>query len=159
MGEGPFPTEQDNDKGNAIREAGNEYGTTTGRPRRCGWFDAFAVKFAVDLSGANELALSLLDVLTGMGDLKICTGYRVNGQDQEMFDPAAMSGVECVYETLPGWDCDITGCKTFDELPDEAKNYVNRVEELLQTPVGFVSVGPERSQTIVHNSKTEGLDK
>ena len=159
VGEGPFPTEQDNETGNAIREAGNEYGTTTGRPRRCGWFDAFAVKFAVDLSGADELALSLLDVLTGMGELKICTGYRVGGQDQEMFDPAAMSQVECVYETLPGWDCDITGCKTFDQLPPEAQNYVNRVEELLQKPVGFVSVGPERSQTIVHNSKTEGLDK
>jgi len=159
VGEGPFPTEQDNEIGNTIREAGNEYGTTTGRPRRCGWFDAFAVKFAVDLSGANELALSLLDVLTGIGELKICTVYRAGGQDQEMFDPAAMSGVECVYETLPGWDCDITGCKTFDELPEEARNYVNRVEELLDCPVGFVSVGPERSQTIVHNSKTQGLDK
>jgi adenylosuccinate synthase len=158
VGEGPFPTEQDNEIGNAIREAGNEYGTTTGRPRRCGWFDAFAAKYATDLSGVDELALSLLDVLTGMGELKICTGYRINGQEQEMFDPAKMTDVECIYETLPGWDVDITGCQTFDQLPPEAQSYVNRVEEILQTPVGFVSVGPERSQTIVHNSRTEGLD-
>jgi len=159
VGEGPFPTEQDNETGDKIREAGNEYGTTTGRPRRCGWFDAFAAKFATDLSGVDELALSLLDVLTGMGDLKLCTGYRSGGKELTMFDPANMTNVECIYETLPGWDCDITGCQTFEELPIEAQNYVNRVEEILQTPVGFVSVGPERSQTIVHNSKTEGLDK
>jgi len=159
VGEGPFPTEQDNEIGNTIREAGNEYGTTTGRPRRCGWFDAFAVKYATDLSGVDELALSLLDVLTGLGELKICTGYRINGGRQKMFDPAAMSGVECTYKTLPGWDCGITGCRTFDQLPAEARDYVNCIEELLQRPVGFVSVGPERSQTIMHNSLTEGLDK
>ena len=76
-----------------------------------------------------------------------------------MFDPAAMNGVECTYKTLPAWDSDITGCKTFDQLPAEARNYVNCVEELLQCPIGFISVGPERSQTIVHNSRTEGLDK
>ena len=159
VGEGPFPTEQDNEIGNTIRQAGNEYGTTTGRPRRCGWFDAFAVKYATDLSGVDELAVSLLDVLTGLGELSICTGYRISGQERRMFDPAAMSGVECTYRTLPGWDCDITGCRTFDQLPAEARDYVNCVEELLQCPVGFISVGPERSQTIVHNSGTEGLDR
>ena len=159
VGEGPFPTEQDNEIGNTIRESGNEYGTTTGRPRRCGWFDAFAAKYATELSGVDELALSLLDVLTGLGKLNICTGYRVDGDQQKMFDPAAMSGVECIYKTLPGWNCDITGCRTFDQLPAEARDYVNCIEELLQCPVGFVSVGPERSQTIVHNSCTEGLDK
>ena len=159
VGEGPFPTEQDNELGDTIRQAGNEYGTTTGRPRRCGWFDAFAVKYATDLSGVDEFALSLLDVLTGLSELNICTGYRIKGQVQEMFDPAKMSGVECIYKTLPGWDSDITGCRTFDQLPAEARDYVNCVEELLQRPVGFVSVGPERSQTIMHNSLTEGLDK
>ncbi|MCP4378665.1 MAG: adenylosuccinate synthase [bacterium] len=159
VGEGPFPTEQDNEIGNTIRQAGNEYGTTTGRPRRCGWFDAFATKYATDLSGADELALSLLDVLTGLGDLKICTGYTIDGVQQEMFDPTQISNVECTYKTLPGWDVDITGCKTFEELPQEAQDYVNYVEEMLQRPVGFVSVGPERSQTIVHHSKTQGLDK
>jgi len=159
VGEGPFPTEQDNELGDTIRQAGNEYGTTTGRPRRCGWFDAFAVKYATDLSGVDEFALSLLDVLTGLSELNICTGYRIKGQEQEMFDPAKMSGVECTYKTLPGWDCDITGCQTFDQLPAEARDYVNCVEELLQRPIGFISVGPERSQTIVHHSGTEGLDK
>jgi len=159
VGEGPFPTEQDNEIGDTIRRSGNEYGTTTGRPRRCGWFDAFAVKYATDLSGVDELALSLLDVLTGLEELNICTGYRINGKEQQMFDPAAMSGVECTYKTLGGWDCDITGCRTFEQLPAEARDYVNCIEELLQRPVGFVSVGPERSQTIVHNSRTEGLDR
>jgi len=159
VGEGPFPTEQDNETGDRIREAGNEYGTTTGRPRRCGWFDAFAVRYAADLSGADEMALSLLDVLTGIDEINICTGYRVGGEQLDMFDPSVMGRAECIYQTMPGWTEDITGCRSFDELPPAARDYVNRVEELLQRPVGFVSVGPERSQTIVHNSGTEGLDQ
>ena len=103
VGAGPMPTEQDNEIGERIRQRGNEFGTTTGRPRRCGWFDAVAVKYAADLSGVGELALALLDVLSGFEELKICTGYRKNGQPVADFDPAALDGIECVYETMPGW--------------------------------------------------------
>ncbi len=152
VGAGPFPTEQDNKTGQYLRQRGQEYGTTTGRPRRCGWFDAFAARYAADLSGVNELALSLLDVLTGLDQINICTAYRVNDKELNMFDPAAMAQAECAYETMPGWTRDISACRKFDELPEAAQNYVCRIEQLLGRPVGFVSVGPERSETIVHNS-------
>jgi adenylosuccinate synthase len=157
VGAGPFPSEQDNDTGNYLREQGNEYGTTTGRPRRCGWFDAFAARYTADLSGVHELALSLVDVLTGLDEISICTGYTVDGKPLEHFDPARMGEAECVYETMPGWSEDITDCTTFDDLPATAKDYVARVEEILDRPVGFVSVGPERSQTIVHHSSISEL--
>ncbi len=152
VGAGPFPTEQDNEIGHALRERGNEYGTTTGRPRRCGWFDAFAVAYTAELSGVDEMVLSLLDVLTGLDEIRICTGYQCHGKPVEDFDPQGMDDVECIYETLPGWSEDITGCRDFDDLPAAARQYVRRVEELTRTPVGFISVGPERTQTIVHNT-------
>ena len=157
VGAGPFPSEQDNDIGNYLRERGHEYGTTTGRPRRCGWFDAFAVRYAADISGVDELALSLLDVLSGLDELQVCTAYRVGETVLEDFDPAVMDRAECVYETLPGWNEDITGCKSFDELPPNAQAYVNRIEELIGRPVGFVSVGPDREATILHHTKISGL--
>ena len=158
VGAGPFPTEQDNEIGNRLRERGNEYGTTTGRPRRCGWLDAFAVKYAADLSGVNELALALLDVLSGFDELKICTGYRVGGQPVEDFDAVAMEGVECVYETLEGWSEEITDARTFEDLPPAAQQYVRRVEEFLERPVGFIGVGPAREATITHHTGVRGLD-
>ncbi len=157
VGAGPFPSEQDNETGNYLREKGNEYGTTTGRPRRCGWFDAFAVRYAADLSGVNEFALSLLDVLSGLKEIKICTGYRVGGEDLGSFDPSAMGDAECVYETLDGWDEDITACQSYADLPAAARRYVDRVEQLLGRPVGVISVGPDREQTIFHNTVIEGL--
>jgi len=157
VGAGPFPTEQDNDTGQFLRERGNEYGTTTGRPRRCGWFDAMAVRYAADISGVDELALSLLDVLSGLENIRICTGYRANGADLPEFDPSALHKVECVYETVPGWRRDITGCRRFSELPPEAQDYVRMVEQVVGRPVGFISVGAERTQTIVHNTRIEGL--
>ena len=157
VGAGPFPSEQDNETGNYLREKGHEYGTTTGRPRRCGWFDAFAVRYAADLSGVNEFALSLLDVLSGLDELKICTGYRINGQDLTDFDPAAMADAECVYETLDTWSEDITACTSYAELPAAARAYVDRVEAVLGRPVGVISVGPDREQTIFHNTTIEGL--
>ncbi|MHC4982582.1 MAG: adenylosuccinate synthase [Planctomycetota bacterium] len=157
VGAGPFPSEQDNDTGARLRERGREYGTTTGRPRRCGWLDAFAVRYAAELSGVNELALSLLDVLTGFDELKICTGYRVNGRPLDNFDIAVMGAAECVYETLPGWHSDLADCRRFKDLPTEAQNYVRRVEELIGRPVGLIGVGPERQQTIIHNTQLEGL--
>jgi len=157
VGAGPFPSEQDNEIGNYLREKGHEYGTTTGRPRRCGWFDAFAVRYAADLSGVNEFALSLLDVLSGLDELKICTGYRVDGQELTDFDPAAMAEAECIYETLETWSEDITACKSYAELPPAARAYVDRVEVILGRPVGVISVGPDREQTIFHNTSIEGL--
>jgi len=157
VGAGPFPTEQDNETGSYLRERGHEYGTTTGRPRRCGWFDAFAVRYAADLSGVNELAISLLDVLTGLEQINVCTGYRVDGSGLDYVDPSVMHRAECVYESLPGWEEDITSCKTFEDLPAAARQYVQRIEKLVGRPAGFISVGPEREQTILHKTRIEGL--
>lgn len=158
VGAGPFPSEQDNDIGDRIRERGHEYGTTTGRPRRCGWFDAVAVRYAADLSGVNEFALALLDVLSSFDELKICTGYRMDGADVEAIDPVGMADVECVYETVPGWQEDITSCRRFEDLPPAAQAYVGRLEELLARPVGIISVGPGREATIVHRTNVRGLE-
>ena len=157
VGAGPFPTEQDNAIGGYLRERGHEYGTTTGRPRRCGWLDAFALQYTVELTGANELALSLLDVLTGLEEIKVCTGYRRNGRAVETFDPSAMDGVECVYETLPAWREEIGACRRFGDLPPAARSYVNRIEQLTGRPVGLISVGADRDATITHQTSIEGL--
>jgi adenylosuccinate synthase len=157
VGAGPFPTEQDNDTGEYIRRRGKEYGTTTGRARRCGWFDAFAVGYTAALSGAEALVLSLLDVLSGLDELKICIGYRVGGRLLEEFDPTVLAKAEAVYETLPGWKEDLTGCRKLAELPSAARAYVRRIERLIGRPVGFISVGPERTANIIPNATIEGL--
>ncbi len=151
VGGGPFPTEQDNEIGNTIRERGNEYGTTTRRPRRCGWFDAVAVKYAVDLCGVTEIALTLLDVLTGLDNIQICTGYKYKGATLDYFraDMDTLADVEPVYETLPGWKQDISQIRRFEDLPAEAKNYVKRLETLVGAPIKMVSVSPERSATLL----------
>lgn len=154
VGAGPFPTEQDNATGEYLRERGREYGTTTGRPRRCGWFDAAAARYAADLSGVGELALSLLDVLSGLDEVKICTGY---GAAAGPFDPTAMADVECTYESLSPWQGDLSSAKSFDDLPGEAQVYVNRIEELMARPVGIIGVGPDREQTIMHHTSVTGL--
>jgi adenylosuccinate synthase len=159
VGAGPMPTEQDNAVGSRIRERGHEYGTTTGRPRRCGWFDAFAVKYAADLSGANELALALLDVLSGLDELKICTGYRAAAKAVRDFDPAALQGVQCIYETMPGWKQEISDARRFEDLPIEARRYVQAVEGLISRPVGFIGVGADRQATIVHNTHVRGFNE
>lgn len=158
VGGGPFPTEQDNEIGERIRTRGREFGTTTGRPRRCGWFDAFAVRYAADLSGVDEMALSLLDVLSGFKEISICTGYRMNGKVVQDFDASLLAQAEPIYQTVPGWECEITDCLTFHQLPREARDYVNLVENLLGRPIGFISVGPERLQTIRHHSRIGGLE-
>ena len=157
VGAGPFPTELDNEIGEKIRIAGNEYGTTTGRPRRCGWLDTMIVKYTSDLSGVDELSVMLLDVLTGIEELKICTSYTVDGEKLEDFDPSLLGKVECHYETLPGWTEDITGCTDFDQLPENAQNYVRRISELTERKVGIVSIGPGRKQTLTCDSDIEGL--
>ncbi|NLX60767.1 MAG: adenylosuccinate synthase [Phycisphaerae bacterium] len=150
VGTGPFPSEQDNDIGNRIRERGHEYGTTTGRPRRCGWFDAFATRYSIKLGGVDKVALMLLDVLSGFQTLKICTGYRYKGQLLKSFptDAEVMKDVEPVYEDHPGWAEEIDGVREFADLPANARSYVKRLETLLETPIAIVSVGPERTQTL-----------
>ncbi len=159
VGAGPFPTEQDNDVGDRIRERGQEYGTTTGRPRRCGWFDVVAARYTAELSGAEELALVLLDVLSGMERVCVCTGYRVEGRAVEEFDPAGgdFARAEGVYQELPGWDSEITAARSFRELPPGAQAYVEMIESLLARPVGIISVGPERAQTIRHHTELGAL--
>jgi len=157
VGAGPFPTEQANPTGDRLRQRGREYGTTTGRPRRCGWFDAFAVRYAAELSGVFELALSLLDVLSGLKEVKVCTAYRAGGEVLQDYDPDAVAAAEPVYETLPGWAEELGDCRTFEQLPKAAQAYVKRIEQLVGRPVGVISIGPERSQTILHNTRIEDL--
>lgn len=151
VGGGPFPTEQNNEIGNCIRERGNEYGTTTRRPRRCGWFDAVAVRYSVELCGVTHVALMLLDVLSGLDQIRVCRGYKHRGQMLEFFraDVETLAEVEPVYETLPGWSGNITGCRRFEDLPGEAQQYVRRLEQLIGAPIKMVSVGPERSATLM----------
>jgi len=151
VGGGPFPTEQDNNIGSYIRERGNEYGTTTRRPRRCGWFDAMAVKYSVQLQGITHICLTLLDVLSGLDHLQICTGYKYNGTRTDNFraDMDTLADVQPIYETLPGWNGNISGCRRFEELPKEAQQYVKRLEVLVGAPIKIVSIGAERSATLI----------
>lgn len=151
VGGGPFPTEQNNDIGDYIRERGNEYGTTTRRPRRCGWFDAVAARYSADLCGATGIALTLLDVLSGLDRVQICTGYRYRGARLDYFraDMDVLAEVEPIYETMPGWQGNLTGCRRFEDLPREAQQYVKALEKLVGAPIKMVSVGPERNATLI----------
>jgi adenylosuccinate synthase len=150
VGGGPFPTEQTNDIGDKIRTRGNEFGTTTGRPRRCGWFDAVAVRYAARLSGVTSLSLMMLDVFSTFSELKICTAYELDGRRITNFPFHAddLRRVKPIYETLPGWEEDITRVQSVDDLPANARAYVDRIRELIDRPVEVVSVGPARDQTI-----------
>ena len=150
VGEGPFPTEDFGDYGEKLRTKGGEFGATTGRPRRCGWLDMPALKYSMELNGANVIALTKLDVLTGMGGIKVCTAYEKDGQKISTWpnDTESLSEIKPVYETLPGWDEDITNCKTFAELPENAQSYVNYIEKTLNVPVVLIGVGADRNQTI-----------
>ncbi len=150
VGEGPFPTELLDETGNRIREIAHEYGATTGRPRRCGWLDLSVVRYAVQLNGLDCIALTRLDILDTFPEIKVCVGYRYNGEVMKEF-PASLKvlgAVEPIYETLPGWMQSTTECKTYDELPENCKKYVERIGEVAGAPVGIVSVGPERDKTI-----------
>ena len=150
VGGGPMPTELHDATGERIREVGREYGTTTGRPRRCGWLDLVALKYTATVSGATGLAIMLLDVLAGLDELKICTAYTLDGQTSADFpaDARALERVEPVYETLPGFANDVTECTEFDRLPAEAHAYLKFIEDFIGVPVVMVSVGPKRSQSI-----------
>lgn len=155
VGSGPMPTElsYESEAGNILTEQGHEYGVTTGRRRRCGWFDGPIATYSARVNGLTHLALTKLDVLGAFDTIKVCVAYDCDGtryttvpEHERRFAQAVP-----VYEELPGWKCDISGCRTFEELPAEAQDYVLRVDELAGTPVAFVSVGPEREQTIVRS--------
>lgn len=150
VGAGPFPTEQDNEVGQYIREAGHEYGTTTGRPRRCGWFDAVAVLYSARIGSVDSLVLLHLDTLTGLKELKVCRAYELDGRETTFF-PANISRlarVKPIYETLPGWDEDITNVTRFDQLPANARQYVEQIERIVRRPIEMIGVGPRRNQTL-----------
>lgn len=150
VGAGPFPTEIEGDLANYIRERGHEYGTVTGRPRRVGYLDCVALRHACRVSGVTNLSIMLFDVLSGMEKLKICVGYELDGKRVD-YVPSCLSALErCkpVYEELPGWKQEITEIRNYDELPQEAKGYIHRIEELTGVEVAVVSVGPDRTQTI-----------
>jgi len=151
VGGGPFPTEQDNATGERIRRVGKEFGTVTGRPRRCGWFDAVATGRAARISGSTELAVMLLDVLTGIDLLNVAVAYEIDGKRTTELPSSLTDFEQCrpVYETFPGWSEDLSSIKTWSALPVRARNYVEFLGKRLQVPVTIISVGPERRQTIL----------
>ena len=150
VGEGPFPTELNDATGDLLRANGGEFGVTTGRPRRCGWQDIVILRESARLNGLTDIALTKLDVLSGFDEIKICVAYDYQGRrmDYPPQESGALERVTPIYESVPGWKEDITACKTWDELPEAARAYVLRLEELSGVPVSMVSVGPDRNQTI-----------
>jgi adenylosuccinate synthase len=151
VGGGPMPTEQDNVTGQRLRDRGNEYGTVTRRPRRCGWFDAVAARYTARLSGVDELAVMLLDVLSGFDEIRICSAYTIDGKRVEHF-PSHVDDLKKavpVYETVPGWQEELSAVRRYDDLPEGARRYIAKIGGLLGRPVSIVSVGPDRSQTIL----------
>ena len=152
VGSGPFPTELNNEEGEAIRKAGHEFGATTGRPRRCGWIDLPALRYAVMINGVTQLMMMKADVLTGFDEIKICTKYRLpdgSTTDRMPFDLCKQE-VEPIYETLPGWQLDSNKIPdNFEDLPTSLKEYVSYIEKYVKAPVAMVSLGPDRSQTIM----------
>lgn len=150
VGDGPFPTEDFGSEGQALRDRGYEYGATTGRPRRCGWLDMVALKHAVRVNGMTHIALTKLDVLGGEKEIKVCTSYSVDGEKMSDFttNTNILSRVEPVYVTFPGWTEDISGCRKFEELPQNAQDYVKAIEEMTGAAVALIGVGPGREETI-----------
>lgn len=151
VGEGPFPTEQKNEIGQFLGERGHEFGTVTGRKRRCGWFDAVLVRQTAKISGIKGIALTKLDVLDGLDELKICVGYKLDGKliDYLPASEGAQARVEPVYETLEGWHDTTVGARSWNDLPAQAVKYVRHIEELIETPVALLSTSPEREDTIL----------
>lgn len=150
VGGGPFPTELDDEIGEKIRTLGNEFGTTTGRPRRCGWFDAVAVRYTARLSGVSRLALMMMDVLAHLDEIKICVAYELDGEQIRHVPAHADDLRRCkpVYETMPGWKTPLDDARQMSDFPELAMDYVRRIETLIGVPVGVLSVGPDRVQTI-----------
>ena len=159
VGGGPFPTEQDNEKGQHIRDLGNEYGTTTGRPRRCGWFDAVAARYTARLGGVTSVALTMLDVLSELEEIELCVAYELNGERITHFPGQIndLRNVKPIYETIEGWQTDVTGARSLDDLPTKAIQFARKIETLIGRPIEFISVGPDRAQTI-HIPESESLE-
>ena len=153
VGEGALPTELTGEMGDRLRESGQEFGAVTGRPRRCGWYDAVAVRFATRVNGLDTLALTKLDVLDGLPELQVCTAYRCKGTTLTEMpgDHAQLSACEPVYETLPGWTTPTAGVRRFDDLPKEAKAYIARLEEITGVPAAIISTGSAREDTIIRD--------
>ncbi len=151
VGGGPFPTELDNEIGNQIRIAGNEFGTVTGRPRRCGWFDAVATGYSARLSGVDTIAVALLDVLSHLDEIQVCEAYDINGVRTTDFPSHIedLAAARPILRSVPGWKSDITGVRRFEDLPANAQRYVETIGQLVGVPVSIVSVGPDREQTIM----------
>lgn len=151
VGGGPFPTELFDDTGKAIQDEGHEFGATTGRPRRCGWLDLPALKYAIMINGVTQLFMMKADVLSILDEIKVCTDYKLKDGTvtQEMPFQLVDEDVEPVYETLPGWKKDITGVRNFSDMPEELKSYIRYIEEKTGVPIKIVSVGPDRKQTII----------
>jgi adenylosuccinate synthase len=150
VGSGPFPTELVDEVGEKIRQEGREFGSTTGRPRRCGWIDIPQLKYAIMINGVTELSMMKADVLSIFETIQICTHYKVNGNITDEFPFSICDNtIEPIYEDVPGWNCDLTGLTSYEAAPDALKNYVNYLEKLLEVPITIVSVGPDRSQTLI----------
>jgi adenylosuccinate synthase len=153
VGSGPFPTELENDIGKQLASRGNEFGSTTGRPRRCGWFDAAALKRSMQINGVSGLCVTKLDVLDGMEEVRLGVGYRCHGTQSDIlpFGAELLSECEPVYESLPGWSASTVGVTTFAELPPNAQSYLKRIEEVCGASIDLISTGPDRDQTIVRH--------
>ncbi len=162
VGSGPFPTEEESEVGNFMREKGKEYGTTTGRARRCGWLDAMILGYSAMLNQLDSMVLTKLDVLTGLEEIKICTGYRYKGKVYRKLPShqTILHKCEPLYETMPGWKNDLGNIRDFNDLPKPVKRYVERIEELVKVPVSMISVGPERDQIIIRDDsfKSQAFD-
>ncbi|MDJ0837769.1 MAG: adenylosuccinate synthase [Acidobacteriota bacterium] len=155
VGEGPFPTELHDETGEALRKAGFEFGTTTGRPRRCGWLDLVALNYTHQLNGFSTVAIMKLDVLDELPEVKVCKAYRLNGEEITHFpaSPVDLNAVEPVYETLPGWQEPTTHIRTYEELPEKVKAYIDYIEKYVGCPIGLISVGPDREQTVIRDRR------
>ena len=153
VGHGPFPTELTNDEGDKLRKIGAEYGATTGRPRRCGWYDAFLVRYSATINGIDSVAITKLDVLSSFDKIQVCTGYKLNGKMIKTFpsDVDRLNKAAPVYESVDGWNEDISGCKTYKELPEKTKKYLKFIAEKSNIKIDIVSVGPKRNQTFYVN--------
>ena len=149
VGSGPFPTELLDETGELIRKTGNEFGSTTGRPRRCGWIDLVALQFACMINGVTQIIMTKADILDGLAELKVCNSYKVNGEEKN-YVPFQMNKVdiEPLYKSFTGWQKDITGITGFSALPDEMKHYISYLDEFLGVPVKYISNGPGRDQLV-----------
>ena len=151
VGSGPFPTEQCNDVGAFLAKRGNEFGSVTGRPRRCGWFDAALLKRSIQINGVSGLCVTKLDVMDGMDEIQLCVGYRKDGVEYDIlpFGSENVAGCEPIYETIPGWTDSTFGVKRFEDLPANARAYLKRIEDICEAPIDIISTGPDRAETIV----------